>query len=259
MGRISPAVLGLLIANAVFFGVGVLWGRPPGLAHGPLPMESWFALWFPGNDHFAAWQLVTYMFMHGGLAHIVFNMFALLSFGPPLELTWGRPRFLSFFFVCGVGAGAIYAAVNWIEFHSLYHRLVQGGIAPSDIQSMLDTGKYVGPFDPPTLRVTMVSLYRIYNGPMVGASGAIYGVLVAFGLLYPNARLALMFLPVPIAAKIFIPILLALDLFSSVTGFSLFGGGIAHVAHLGGAAIGFLLAWYWRVRPVRSAASQSFE
>jgi membrane associated rhomboid family serine protease len=94
----------------------------------------------------------------------------------------------------------------------------------------------------------MVDLYRIYAAPMLGASGAIYGILVAFGLMYPDAKLALLFLPVPIAAKYFIPIILALDLFSGVTGFSLFGGGIAHFAHIGGALIGFLLMWYWRSR-----------
>ena len=85
---------------------------------------------------------------------------------------------------------------------------------------------------------------------MLGASGAIYGILVAFGLLYPNAKLALLFIPVPIAAKYIIPIILLLDLFSGVTGFSLFGGGIAHFAHIGGALIGFLLMCFWRNRPV---------
>ena len=111
---------------------------------------------------------------------------------------------------------------------------------------MLQSGSYTGPRNSPEIRAAVVDLYRIYVGPMVGASGAIYGILVAFGLLYPNAKLALLFLPVPIAAKFFIPILLALDLFSGVTGFSLFGGGIAHFAHIGGALIGFLLMWHWR-------------
>jgi membrane associated rhomboid family serine protease len=102
----------------------------------------------------------------------------------------------------------------------------------------------------PKVNAAVVELYRITIGHMVGASGAIYGILVAFGLLYPNAKLALLFLPVPIAAKYFIPVLLALDLLSGVTGFSLFGGGVAHFAHIGGAAIGFLLMWYWRRRRV---------
>jgi membrane associated rhomboid family serine protease len=111
---------------------------------------------------------------------------------------------------------------------------------------MLDTGRYAGTrVDPATLSL-MEELYRIQATPMVGASGAVYGILVAFGLLYPNAKLALLFLPVPIAAKFFIPVLLALDLLSGVTGFSLFGQSIAHFAHLGGAIIGFLLMWHWR-------------
>jgi membrane associated rhomboid family serine protease len=95
-----------------------------------------------------------------------------------------------------------------------------------------------------------VELYNLFNTPAVGASGAIYGILVAFGILFPNAKLALIFLPVPIAAKYFIPILIALDLFSGVTGFSIFGGGIAHFAHIGGAVIGFILMWLWRKRNV---------
>jgi membrane associated rhomboid family serine protease len=94
----------------------------------------------------------------------------------------------------------------------------------------------------------LVDLYRVYAGPMLGASGAIYGLLVAFGCLHPNAKLAMMFIPVPIAAKYFIPILLGLDLLSGVTGFSLFGASVAHFAHLGGAAIGFLLMLLWRHR-----------
>jgi membrane associated rhomboid family serine protease len=117
---------------------------------------------------------------------------------------------------------------------------------------MLDTGRYSGPSDR-EINKAAVDLYQIYSGPMLGASGAIYGILVAFGLLYPNAKLAILLIPVPVAAKYVIPTLLALDLFSGVTGFSLFGGGIAHFAHLGGALIGFLLMWHWRNQARRAA------
>ena len=96
-----------------------------------------------------------------------------------------------------------------------------------------------------------MEFYQIYNTPAVGASGAIYGVLVAFGMTFPNAKLALIFLPVPISAKYFIPVLIALDLFSGVTGFSIFGGGIAHFAHVGGAIIGFIIMWYWKKNQFR--------
>lgn len=205
------------------------------------------AFWFPANDHFGWWQTVSYMFLHGSLGHIFFNMFALASFGSILERQWDATRFLIFYFLCGVGAGLIHAGVNWHEFSGLHERLVAAGMAPSDINAMLATGSGRMPADP-ALKAVLIELYGIYARPMLGASGALYGVMVAFGLLHPNAKLALMFVPVPIAAKYFIPILLTLDLFSGVTGFSLFGAGIAHFAHLGGAAIGFLLMLLWRDR-----------
>jgi membrane associated rhomboid family serine protease len=189
------------------------------------------------------------MFLHGGPGHILFNMFALVSFGGHLERQWGTRRFLVFYFLCGVGAALVHNAVNAYQYSVLHERLVAQGLTPDAISSALATGRSALPDG--EIKATLVELYHIYADPMLGASGAIYGVLVAFGLLYPNAKLALMFLPVPIAAKFFIPILLALDLLSGVTGFSLFGGGIAHFAHLGGALIGFLLMLLWRRRAQR--------
>jgi membrane associated rhomboid family serine protease len=242
MPGLSPAVRILLIVNVVVFALGFflpsLGGR----------MLGWFAFWFPRNEHFALWQPVTYMFMHGGIAHIFFNMFGLASFGLPLERQWGTRKFLVFYFLCGIGAGLVHMGVSWFEYEAIHRRLTEAGITASAIDSMLTTGSYYGPAGDSAIKDGMRDLYRIHVGPMVGASGAIYGILVAFGLLYPNAQLALLFLPVPIAAKYFIPIILLLDLFSGVTGFSLFGGGIAHFAHLGGALIGFLLMWHWRNR-----------
>jgi len=241
MNRVSPTVLGLLIANAVVFAAGMLvpaW-RDQIIATG--------ALWYPANDHFGLWQVMTYMFLHGSLGHIFFNMFALASFGTVLERQWGATRFLVFYFLCGIGAALIQTGINWYEFGGLQDRLAAAGMTPSTIGAMLATGSGPMPTDP-ALKAALIELYGIYLRPMLGASGAIYGVLVAFGLLYPNAKLALMFIPVPITAKYFIPILLTLDLFSGVTGFSIFGTGIAHFAHLGGAAIGFSLMLLWRHR-----------
>ncbi len=239
MSRISQAVLSLLIVNVAVFVAGLLvpeW-REVIVARG--------AFWFPGNDHFGPWQAVTYMFLHADLGHIFFNMFALVSFGSILEREWGAPRFLIFYFLCGLGAGLIQTGINSFEFNALHERLVAAGMTPANIGVLMETGRGPIPSDP-TLEAALVELYQIYNGRMVGASGAIYGVMVSFGLLHPNAKLALIFVPVPIAAKFFIPVLLALDLFSGVTGFSLFGAGIAHFAHLGGAAIGLVLTLLWR-------------
>jgi len=239
MSRMPQTVLSLLIINVAVFAAGLF-------------MPAWHeainirgAFWFPENDAFGPSQAVTYMFLHAGMGHIFFNMFALVSFGSVLEREWGAPRFLIFYFLCGIGAGLIHTGINIYEFNALHERLVAAGMTPATISVLMETGRGPIPADP-ALEAALVDLYQIYNGRMVGASGAIYGVMVAFGLLHPNAKLALIFVPVPVAAKFFIPVLLLLDLFSGVTGFSLFGAGIAHFAHLGGAAIGVLLTLLWR-------------
>jgi membrane associated rhomboid family serine protease len=251
MRSLSPAVGALLALNALVFVVTLVapeWGNR---------IVGWFAVWFPRHENAAWWQVVTYMFLHGGFTHVLFNMFGLVSFGPLLERQWGTARFLIFYFLCGIGAGLTQVGVNWIEFQSLHDRLTDSGLTASAIDTMLNTGRYDGPRGDTSVRSTVVELYQIYSTPMVGASGAIYGILVAFGLLYPNAKLALMFIPVPVAAKFVIPVILALDLFSGVTGFSLFGGGVAHWAHLGGALIGFILMWFWR-KPARPSDEFGF-
>lgn len=231
----------LILANVILFAVtfGV-----PGMQE---KMFAALALYFPKNENFRYWQFVTNMFMHGGFGHILFNMYALWAFGSPLEEMWGRNKFLLFYFLSGIGAGIIYVLVNYFQFDALYSEIVSLGVSGEEIQKFLETGSHSNTTF--TLPATQLQkFYQLYNTPAVGASGAIYGVLVAFGISYPNAKLALIFLPVPIAAKYFIPILIALDLFSGVTGFSIFGGGIAHFAHIGGAIIGFLLMWYWKER-----------
>lgn len=194
--------------------------------------------------------------------HILLNMYALWAFGSPLEIMWGKNRFLIFYFVSGIGASVIYLAVNYYQFTTINGDLLAMGATISDIQNFLLTGDYNG-FE--ILRITSVEsnavestkslmilkekfskLADLFYTPAVGASGAIYGILVAFGMSFPNSKLALIFLPVPIPAKFFIPVLIGIDLFSGVTGFSIFGGNIGHFAHVGGALVGFLLVWYWK-------------
>jgi len=240
MNRMSRAVAGLLIVNVVVFAAGFL------LPHGQERLIDLGALWYPANDHFKLWQVVSYLFLHGGFTHILFNMFALVSFGTILEREWGSGRFLIFYFVCGVGAALVQLGINWYQFAGLHQHLVTAGMTPSAISAQLAAGG--GEAVDPKVEPVLQALYDIYATPMLGASGAIYGLLVAFGFLHPNARLGIMFIPVPVAAKFVIPVLLLLDLLSGVTGFSLFGAGIAHFAHLGGAAIGFLLMLLWRNR-----------
>lgn len=242
MRTLSPAVIGLLVVNGAVFLLTAL-------------MPSWtswvietFAVWFPRNEHAAVWQVVTYMFLHGGPTHLLFNMFGLLSFGPLLEHQWGTKRFLVFYFLCGIGAALTHLGVNEIKFQSAQNRLSGVQVTAHGSQATPNTNRYEAARGNPSLLAAINEMKQIINTPMIGASGAIYGILVAFGVLYPNAKLSLFLIPVPIAAKFVIPVILLLDLFSGLTGFSLFGGGIAHFAHIGGAVIGFLLMLLWRRR-----------
>lgn len=249
MDKLKDAIPALIIVNLIFFAVTSL--APS------LEMYEWFGLYFPRSPHFKYWQFITNMFMHGGFTHILFNMYALWAFGSPLEHIWGKKRFLLFYFLSGVGAAIIYTLVNYYQFNVIYQELTNLGFSAEKIQGFLTLRREEVLSS--QLDENIVRLWQIFNIPAVGASGAIYGVLVAFGILFPNSKLMLIFLPFPIAAKYFIPILIALDLFSGLTGFSIFGAGIAHFGHIGGAIIGFLLMMYWRNRDRLRRPTSSFE
>lgn len=242
MGRITDTIKHLIILNVLFFGAT--------FAIGSIVQEQ-MALYFPKNENFAVWQFVTHMFMHGSFMHILFNMYGLWAFGSPLEQMWGRNKFLFFYFSAGIGAGLIYTGVNYFQFQLVYQELINLGLTAVDIQGILATGKYNPEILTSISAEQLNNFYSIFHVPAVGASGALYGVLVAFAMLFPNAELMLIFVPFPIKAKYFIPIIVGLDLFSGVTGFSIFGGGIAHFAHVGGAIIGFIIMWYWKKNQFR--------
>ena len=184
--------------------------------------------------------------MHGGVMHIVFNMYALWAFGGPIEQMLGQKRFIFFYFSAGIGAALLHTLVNYYNFQSGYNALLEAGMSMGNIEQLLKTGEYSTAVLNSVSKDTLQDLYMSYNTPAVGASGAIYGILVAFGMMFPNVELFLLFVPVPIKAKYFIPAIILLDLFSGVTGYSLFGGGIAHFAHVGGALFGFIMMWYWK-------------
>lgn len=238
MGRITETVKVLIICNVLFFAGTLLSGEI---------VYRLFSLYYFENPSFQLWQPVTHMFMHGGLMHILFNMYALWAFGSPLEARWGRNKFLFFYFSAGLGAALIHSLVSYYEVHSVMTELLNGGWSQVEIQNFLINGKggSVSILDTVS-RESIDSMAAAFNTPAVGASGAIYGVLVAFGMMYPNVGLMLIFFPVPVKAKYFIPGLILLDLFSGLTGFSLFGQNIANWAHLGGALFGFLMAYYWK-------------
>lgn len=234
MGRMSETIKILIVINVLFF-VGTL-------IIGDLGYKL-FALYYFENPRFLYWQPLTHMFMHGGMFHILFNMYALWAFGTPIEMRWGRKRFLFFYFSAGFGAALIHTFVNYYLVHQGMEALLSIGLDKAQILDILITGQYntriLNDISPELIQST----YDVFNTPAVGASGAIYGVLVAFGMMFPNVSLMLMFFPVPIKAKYFIPGIILMDLFLGISGTST---GVAHFAHLGGALFGFIMAWYWK-------------
>ncbi len=235
--QMTPTVKQLLIINVLFFIGTLIVGQPA---------YEYLGLFYMESPRFQVWQLLSHMFMHGNVLHIGFNMFALYSFGSMLEHFWGAKKFLFFYISCGLGAALFNMGINYYLFHDGLQSLVAQGFSQEEIIAVLNgknNQELIG-----ILNANYQSMTSAYLGSMVGASGAIYGLLVAFAFMAPNAELALMFIPIPIKAKYFVPGLLCLDLFLGVKGNSIFGGGtgVAHFAHIGGALVGFLMMWYWK-------------
>ena len=182
-------------------------------------MIEHFALFYPASPFFKPWQFITHMFMHGGFWHIFFNMYTLWIFGSVLERIWGWKKFLVFYFVTGLGAALLHTGVQFIEAQVYMSQIADGSLA------------------------AQTALHQLKLTPTVGASGAIYGVLIGFAMLYPDAMLTLIFPPVSLKAKWFVIIFAVIELFTGVFGI---GGGIAHFAHLGGMLFGWMLIMYWK-------------
>ena len=176
-------------------------------------MVANFAMFYPASPFFKPWQILTHMFMHGGFWHIFFNMYSLLMFGSILERSLGPKKFLIFYFVTGLGAAALHTGVVWMQA-----RVFIANGAVNAYQALLMT-------------------------PTLGASGAIYGVLIGFAMLYPQAQLMLIFPPIPVKAKWLVVIFAAIELFSGINGIQ---ESVAHFAHLGGMLFGWLLIRWWR-------------
>ena len=201
------------------------------------------ALHYPQNPKFAPWQVVTHMFMHGSINHILFNMFGLWMFGGTLAQMWGRNKFLFFYLSTGLGAAAFQLGINYFQISTVLEQLVEAGYSATALTETLQSRQYNTLLNVIS-RTELDQLLTSYYMSMVGASGALYGILVAFAFLFPNTELMIIFLPIPIKAKYFVPILLASDLFFGFSSYSL--GPIAHFAHLGGAVTGYIMMWYWK-------------
>ena len=189
-----------------------------------IDLTNILGLHYVQSPEFNLYQLVTHMFMHGSLMHLVLNMFALWMFGRVLESVWGPRRFFVFYFVTGLGAAVFYSFVNFIEFQYIASKM-----SSEEVQMVMSNGAEVlsqgkNYFD------SAGKLNLILNTPTVGASGAVFGILLGFGMLFPNTQLMLLFPPIPIKAKYFVMGYGAIELFGGITNT---GGNIAHFAHLG--------------------------
>jgi len=262
MSQIPPVTKNLIIINAIMlFATWVLGPRG-------IDLTRWLALYYPGSDQFMIHQLITHMFMHGGLTHLFFNMFALWMFGRVLESVWGPRRFLIFYFVTGLGAAALHTFVNYLEIAPIAKAATAFANTPSADLFSSFVNKYQGTirnmgFDLPRIidfaaswldspsstayeqeaSAFMQKLVDLKMGiPTVGASGAVYGVLLGFGMLFPNTQLMLLFPPIPIKAKYMV---IGYGVLELVLGLSMQGSNIAHFAHLGGMIFGFFLIKFW--------------
>lgn len=235
MRNITETVKHLLIINVIFFLATLSLGDV---------MYDLFALHYPTNDRFLPWQPLTHMFMHGDVGHIFFNMFGLYMFGTPIEQMWGRKKFIFFYLSTGFGAAALQLGLYYYQVGDITDLLVAEGLTSSQISSFFNTRDLPYSIAEQLGREKLLSGLSAFNGVMVGASGALYGVLVAFAFSFPNTRLMLLFPPIPVKAKILVPILILGDLFFGFTSYSI--GPVAHFAHVGGAITGFIMMWYWK-------------
>jgi membrane associated rhomboid family serine protease len=231
-GRLSntpPVTKNLIIINVVMLLSAMLFQRMFNVN-----LNAVLGMFFFQSPLFGPWQIVTHMFMHGGLGHIFFNMYALWIFGKTLESVWGSKRFLIYYLATGLGAAFFHQLVNYIQFAPDLATL-KAAYSVDRINSTL-LNEILHPGN------QFYQIGRELIRPTVGASGAVYGVLLAFGMLFPNTPLYIMFIPIPIKAKWLVIGFGALELFLGITQS---GGSIAHFAHLGGMIFGFFLIRYW--------------
>jgi len=227
-----------VVKNIILLNVVMLLATWVGKSAFGADLTGLLGLYFPKSESFMPLQIVTHMFMHGGFLHLFFNMFALFMFGGILESVWGGKRFFIYYMVCGLGAAMVHETVIMFQYQKLINIL-----SPDQIQMVLSEGASYLKEGKVYANEAMKSLQVLLNVPTVGASGAIFGVLLAFGVLFPNTQLMLLFPPIPIKAKYFVIGYGALELWLAITQP---GSNIAHAAHLGGMLFGYLLIRYWR-------------
>ena len=220
----------ILIVNAIFF-IATLINENF--------MVSTFGLFYPASQYFRWWQPLTHMFMHGGFWHLFFNMYTLFIFGMAVERTIGERKFLIFYFVCGLGAAALHMGVQALQASALLNQMADAG-TDAALAAGYDSALAAGS----SKALAAAKAYaQLKLTPTVGASGAIYGVLLGYAFLYPENRMTLLFPPVTLSAKWMVLIFLGIELLTGVTGTL---DGVAHFAHLGGALFGWLMMIWWK-------------
>ena len=231
---LPEVIKNLLIINGLFFLGTVVLGDSLGIN-----LYDSLALYMPGSANFKPFQLVTHMFMHGNFGHILFNMFALWMFGYALENIWGGRRFLIYYMITGLGAAALHLGVNYFEAIQLQNELLANGFTMDQLIELRTT-----PLEEGMRYKGILGDYVLkYQIPTVGASGAVFGILLAFGMMFPNTRIYLYF-AFPIKAKYFVIGYGLLELFNGIANDP--SSNVAHFAHLGGMLFGFLLIKYWK-------------
>lgn len=239
--QITPVTRNIIILNVIFF-VATFFLKYVNINLVPL-----LAGYFPLSPNFNSWQIITHMFMHGSIMHIVFNMFTLYSFGPVLEQVLGQKKFIILYFAAGLGGFALYNIWNYYEVSQLTSLLSSKGFDIHEIYKYANINysgdRPINSKDPVVMEASQ-KLFDKLTTQMVGASGAIFGIVAAFSTLFPDAKLMFLFIPYPVKAKYLTPIIIVASIF---LGFGqLNGDNIAHFAHIGGALIGFLYIWNWK-------------
>ena len=266
LSGMPPAVKVIIIINVIIFlGINIMSQRSD------LDLVNILGLHLPQSEYFRIYQYITHMFTQEGLAHLFFNMFAVFMFGRILESGWGTKRFVIYYFVTGLGAAVLHSLVSWYGLHNMQEQFYAFQSTPdpgvfaefvrshvsnprllTQLMQFVDTwnqapgnSQFIGQAE-----YYMQGIIQAYtNVPTIGASGAVFGILLAFGMLFPNTELFLMFIPIPIKAKYFVLLYGAAELFFGLQ--NSVGDNVAHFAHLGGMLFGFFLIIYWRKRSKR--------
>ncbi|MDL2231158.1 rhomboid family intramembrane serine protease [Porphyromonadaceae bacterium OttesenSCG-928-L07] len=260
---LTPAVKVIIILNVIMFALSYFMGTQG------KDLNSSLGLFMFPSEHWRPYQYITHMFMHADISHIFFNMFAVFMFGRILESVWGTKRFIFYYLVAGLGAAALHSGVSMWEYHRIYEQYMafqntpEPGLLADFIRSYVsrpaqwvwqDIDNWMANPDS-TLYVEKgralanAVLERFVNTPTIGASGAVFGILLAFGMLFPNTELFLMFIPIPIKAKYFVIGYGLIELYLGIQ--NNVGDNVAHFAHLGGMIFGFLLIKYWQKKHKR--------